>query len=77
MNFSKKHKKHLSDVYDFYCSHYRCIDVCGAYDSDAGCTMPRSDMYYACPFESLHPDNVEDFYHYVCHTFKKRNRGDN
>lgn len=72
MNFSKKHKKHLSDVYEFFSSRYRCVEVCSCCDPDYDCTMPFRDFWYACPFESLLPDNVEALHHMITSYRKKR-----
>lgn len=30
--------------------------TCGAYDADFGCTMPSTEMWYACPIESELPE---------------------
>ena len=60
-NFSKKTIKHLAYVAGEFSKRYRCIDICcGCYDSDYGCTMFSYDRSYACPFESLFPDNVHE-----------------
>ena len=33
---------------------------CGCWDSEReGCTMPSTDMWYACPIESAKPENRE------------------
>lgn len=74
MNFSKKHKKHLSDVSCFFNLHHCCIEVCDAYDSDLGCEMSFLDQWYACPFRSLLPDNVESLHHMVCFYRKKKDK---
>lgn len=36
---------------------------CGAWDSDReGCTMPSSDMLYACPIHSLPDEELEKIF---------------
>ena len=60
-NFSKKTIKHLSHISSVFAKRYDCWSVgCDCYDSDYGCTMSSLDGWYACPFESCHPNNVSE-----------------
>lgn len=48
-----------------------CLD-CGAYDSDMGCMMPGTDMWYACPIESEKEENQKLLEEYVAWVDKQR-----
>lgn len=46
-----------------------CIE-CGFYDEDVGCTCPSSDKWYACPFESKKPENIQMLQEYAEWAYK-------
>ena len=47
---------------------------CGFNDEEYGCTCPSHDMWYACPIESVKPENIKALEEYAEWVSERRNK---